>query len=423
MTEHPTKMATFRARFRQWQETYFPDRQLFLRSQGRVRFLTIHSYTQMGISAGLIVAFGWGMVTSYAYLTRDNVIEGKNQTISTMSSQYKTLSGDFSALEAEVERRAALLEERQQFLENILQGEIEQADVPGDTPTSASDSAGEPAETNLQTLPEHQSSLLDRFFAEGAANAAIPSNAERRSHLLHRLRELGNRQSTLASHLLAQKSNELAFVDSTLKETAVSTDDLLRKRSSVSTAVGGPYVPDRAFDGVFEARDGHQFAALQEHDERLKMVTNVLESYPVGKPVEKYYISDRFGSRIDPFTKVRSKHYALDMAGWPGSAIKATAPGTVIYSGWFGPYGNMVEIDHGNGFRTRYGHMRKLSVKKNERVELGQKLGEMGKTGRATGTHLHYEVWFNDKVRDPMPFIKAASNVLKIQGRHEKNYE
>ncbi len=423
MTENPTKMATVFARFKQWQETYFPDRQLFLRSQGRVRFLTIHSYTQMGISAGLIVAFFWGIVTSYAYLTRDNVIEGKNQTISTMSTQYKTLSGDFSALEAEVERRAVLLEERQRFLETILQEEIGQADTPDDTLSSTPGSLAKPAENQQQALPEQQSSLLDQLFSEGEANAAIPSNAERRSHLLERLRELGNRQRALASHLLTKKASELAFIDSTLKDTAVSTDDLLRKRSVAQTAVGGPYVPDRTFDGVFDERDGYQFAALQEHDERLKMVTNVLESYPVGKPVEKYYISDGFGSRIDPFTKVRSKHYALDMAGWPGSAIKATAPGTIIYSGWYGPYGNMVEIDHGNGFRTRYGHMRKLSVKKNEQVELGQKLGEMGKTGRATGTHLHYEVWFNDKVRDPMPFIKAASNVLKIQGRHEKNYE
>jgi murein DD-endopeptidase MepM/ murein hydrolase activator NlpD len=80
----------------------------------------------------------------------------------------------------------------------------------------------------------------------------------------------------------------------------------------------------------------------------------------------------------------------------------------------------MVEIEHGNGFRTRYGHMRKLRVKKGEEVTVGTRVGDMGKTGRVTGTHLHYEIWFDGKVRDPMPFLKAANDVLKIQGRDEK---
>lgn len=422
MTDSPTKITLYLARFQAWRAAYFPERQLFLRSQGRVRFLTIHSYTQMAISAALLGAVGWGAVTSYAYLTRDKVLENKNRTISTMSSQYKTLSNDFSALEAEVERRAMLLEERQRFLEEMLEVDQPAVETVADEQEAASGPQVEPAATPT-AAPEQQSSLFNQLFAESSANAATPSHADRRGHLLERLRQLEARQREVADTLLQGATQRIEFVDQTLAATDLTSDDLLSKSVPTVTAIGGPFVPDITFDGVFDVEDGQAFALLKETENRLKMVTNALDSYPVGKPAEKYYISSRFGRRQDPFKKTWARHYGLDMAGWPGTAITATAPGTVVYAGWYGPYGNMVEIDHGNGFRTRYGHMRKLRVKKNEQVDLGQQVGDMGKTGRATDTHVHYEVWFDDKVRDPMPFIKAAENVLKIQGRHEETNE
>ncbi len=426
MTTKLTKIARFFAQLEQWRGTYFPERQLFLRSQGRVRFLTIHSYTQIAMASGVLVAVGWGMVTSYAYLSRDHVIEGKNKTISTMSSQYQTLSSDFSALELEVERRAQLLEERQQFLEDIVK-----TDPVDSVAQPASQSESETPESKMEVdanataapTPEQTSSLLDRLFASAPVNAASLTTVDRRVTLLNRLRDMEQRQRSLAALMMEGVQKKLVTVDTILAPTKINADDLIRKISSPGIAIGGPYVPDYSFEGIFEATDGSPFFNLKENSDRLKMVTNALNSYPYGKPADKYYISSRFGSRIDPIKKVRARHYALDLSGWPGEPIKATAPGKVVKSRSIWPYGNMVEIDHGNGFRTRYGHMRKLNVKKNEEVKLGQQIGEMGSTGRVTGTHVHYEVWFDGKVRDPMPFIKAAANVLKIQGRHEKTYE
>lgn len=208
-----------------------------------------------------------------------------------------------------------------------------------------------------------------------------------------------------------------------LAETKLTTDLLIEKSTPQQLATGGPFIPDTAFDGIFDANDGTPFLDLKENSDRLKMVTNALNSYPVGKPAEDYYLSSRFGRRRDPFKKTWARHPGLDLAGWPGTAILATAPGKVVHAGWYGPYGNMVEVDHGNGFRTRYGHMRKVHVKKDDKITLGHRVGEMGKTGRATDTHVHYEVWFDDNVTDPMPFMKAAENVLEIQGRYEKTSE
>ncbi len=416
-----THELTWLEKFGAFRRRYFPERQLFLRSEGRVRFVTIGSYTQMAVSGALVVATGWGLITSYAYLTRDFTLAAKNRTISNMSAQYESLSNDFSALEQEVERRAEQLETRQRFLEDMV-GMDEAATVPETATdvvpdTSTTDKNLEPARSDNTS----GATLLEELLGTGTARASVHSNIDRRRQLLQRLRVMETRQQQLASTLLANTQSRFASIEAILAPTKL-TNDLLVSKAEVDTSVaaGGPYVPETGFEPVFDTNDTRLFTDLMSETQRLEMVTMVLDSFPVGKPAEKYYLSSRFGRRLDPLKKTWANHPGLDLAGWPGTAIYATAPGKVVHAGWFGPYGRMVEIDHGNGFRTRYGHMRKLRVKKGDEVELGHRIGDMGKTGRVTGTHLHYEVWFDGKVRDPMPFMKAANDVLEIQGRNEK---
>jgi murein DD-endopeptidase MepM/ murein hydrolase activator NlpD len=419
---------TWLDKFHAFRGKYFPERQLFLRSEGRVRFLTIGSYTQMGMASTLAIAVVWGSITSYAYLTRDKALADKNRTISTMSVQYQALSNDFSALEREVERRAQQLEMRQALLEEVLNR------APAETPLDPSIPASETPGTDVGTTTEDsapktsaiidpgagEATFIERLFGTGTAQAAVHSNIDRRKLLLARLQEMELRQRELAVAVKSDADRKLASIETILAPTKLGSDDLIAKLDAVESAQGGPYVPDATFEAVFSEDDGKIFGDLISAQSRLEMVTNALNSFPVGKPAENYYLSSRFGRRVDPLKKTWANHPGLDLAGWPGTAIYATAPGKVVHAGWYGPYGNMVEVDHGNGFRTRYGHMRKLRVKKNDEVTLGQRVGDMGKTGRVTGTHLHYEVWFDGSVRDPMPYLKAANDVLEIQGRHEK---
>ena len=381
----------------------------------------------MGMASALAIAVVWGSVTSYAYLTRDKALADKNRTISTMSAQYQALSNDFSALELEVERRAQQLEMRQKLLEEVL------TRAPVETPAAAepaadtqqgegdAESVTEPKKTSAVIDPDAgQATFIERLFGTGTAQAAVHSNIDRRKHLLSRLQEMERRQRELAMAIKSDADEKLASIENILAPTKLGSDDLIAKLDTIESAQGGPYVPDVAFEAIFSDGDGDVFGDLVSSQSRLEMVTNALNSFPVGKPAENYYLSSRFGRRVDPLKKTWANHPGLDLAGWPGTAIYATAPGKVVHAGWYGPYGNMVEVDHGNGFRTRYGHMRKLRVKKNDEVTLGQRVGDMGKTGRVTGTHLHYEVWFDGSVRDPMPYLKAANDVLEIQGRHEK---
>ena len=103
----------------------------------------------------------------------------------------------------------------------------------------------------------------------------------------------------------------------------------------------------------------------------------------------------------------------VDLGGVPRSRVYSTSPGVVTFVGNKGPYGRMVEIDHGLGLRTRYGHLRKILVKLKEKVAFRHKIGQMGSSGRSTGSHVHYEVLFDGKPIDPMKFLKAGMYVFK----------
>lgn len=132
------------------------------------------------------------------------------------------------------------------------------------------------------------------------------------------------------------------------------------------------------------------------------------ESRPEGRPVTAGYISSQFGRRIDPFTGRAASHYGIDFAAVTGTEVAAVGSGIVEYSGPRSGYGKMVEINHGNGYTTRYGHNSKLMVRVGERVTRGQAIAEVGASGRATGPHLHFEVRYNGKAVNPARFVSAA---------------
>ncbi len=143
----------------------------------------------------------------------------------------------------------------------------------------------------------------------------------------------------------------------------------------------------------------------------LAVLNDILNAMPLANPTKGARITSHYGRRLDPFTKKRAMHYGLDFAGPVGTKIVATAPGKVVHAGRKGAYGRLVEIDHGHGFKTRYGHLSKIYVKKGEQVTLGQEIGVQGNSGRSTGAHLHYEVRFNNKPLNPYKFVKAGKHV------------
>jgi len=158
----------------------------------------------------------------------------------------------------------------------------------------------------------------------------------------------------------------------------------------------------------------------EQSNERTKLFT-VLESrlfdqkmrnmmIPTQLPVSPGDMGSAFGWRIDPFTGTSALHTGLDFQASPGTPILAAAGGVVVAQEFHSAYGNMVEIDHGNDLITRYAHASKTHVKRGDLIKRGQKIAEVGSTGRSTGPHLHFEVWVQGIVQDPQKFLAAGKN-------------
>jgi murein DD-endopeptidase MepM/ murein hydrolase activator NlpD len=171
--------------------------------------------------------------------------------------------------------------------------------------------------------------------------------------------------------------------------------------------VGGPYVPARfPKEGNGFDRQLHRLAIARGHVNRL---TRVLGTVPVRKPVDgEIELASTFGVRNDPFTGSPAMHTGLDMQGETGKPVRTTADGTVTTAGWSGGYGKTVDVDHGNGISTRYGHLSAIDVHVGQTVRIGQIVGKIGSTGRSTGPHLHYETRVRGEAVDPQKFLRAG---------------
>jgi len=182
-------------------------------------------------------------------------------------------------------------------------------------------------------------------------------------------------------------------------------------------ALGGPESADEAgliSEPTLQASLDAMAQRLARQAQQLSVLESLLldsgvdaDLLPAGLPVRSGYASSTYGMRIDPFTGRREFHNGVDFNGERGSDILAVADGVVAFSGRHNSYGNMVDIDHGNGFMTRYAHNSSNLVKPGQRVRAGEVIGKMGATGRATGTHVHFEVWNNDRSVNPARFLKG----------------
>ena len=175
----------------------------------------------------------------------------------------------------------------------------------------------------------------------------------------------------------------------------------------VPPATGGPYVAAsmRADAASFE-RQLYRITLARAYSDKLN---KTLAALPVRKPVfGDIDMSSPFGMRMDPFVKGPAIHTGVDMRGDSGDPVRATANGTVTTAGVNGGYGKMVEIDHGNGLSTRYGHLSAIDVSVGQTVRLGQTIGKIGSTGRSTGPHLHYETRVDGEAVDPQKYLRAG---------------
>jgi len=184
-------------------------------------------------------------------------------------------------------------------------------------------------------------------------------------------------------------------------------------RLQSETGVGGPYEP---VDPTQTGDPG--FKALFMSWKKLEQLEQGTVAIPSSFPVQSSNFTSGFGVRTDPFRGRAAMHSGVDLAGAPGTPVYATADGMVDRAEWNnGGYGNLVEIDHGHGIQTRYGHLSRYIVAAGQRVKRGDLIAYMGSTGRSTGTHLHYEVRLDGKAVNPIPFMQSTDFLQTVQRR------
>jgi murein DD-endopeptidase MepM/ murein hydrolase activator NlpD len=204
----------------------------------------------------------------------------------------------------------------------------------------------------------------------------------------------------------AKARNSAAALRQVFADAGLSVDKL-SPPAGATAGVGGPFIPLKvdANGSPFERQIARLQDALAQADKlrRLAVVTPL--RFPLGSSAEQ---TSPFGARVDPFLGRAAMHAGLDFRDEHGAPVKVTAAGRVVAAGWQGGYGNMVEVEHGNGLSTRYAHLSAILVSEGDRVAPGAVVGRLGSTGRSTGPHLHYEVRVDGEAVDPVRFLRAG---------------
>lgn len=192
------------------------------------------------------------------------------------------------------------------------------------------------------------------------------------------------------------------------------------RAAAVKVAEGGPYEP---LSATGAGKADPQFRSLfltwkKQDDFQPGVMPQGTISIPSAKPIRtSVSFTSGFGVRSDPFRGGAAMHAGVDLAGPIGTPIYATADGVVARGEWANGYGNLVELDHGRGIATRYGHLSKILVHAGEHVKRGDMIALMGSTGRSTGSHLHYEVRLDGHAVNPVPYLQASDYLIAMQNR------
>ncbi len=222
------------------------------------------------------------------------------------------------------------------------------------------------------------------------------------------LLRLEQRQRRFAMLMTAAVERRADKAAAAIRSFGLNPDALAR---TAARAQGGPFVPWKGGDEAMTGELEHLADALA----RMEFLERSLLTIPSGKPTAAPMQSSSYGYRRDPFSHHAAFHAGIDFPGRYGSPIQAAAGGKVSFVGQRQGYGNVVEVEHGNGLMTRYAHLSGFTAHVGEKVQRGDKIARMGSTGRSTGTHLHFEVRLRGNPINPRRFLEARKDVLQVQ--------
>lgn len=437
----------------------FRERQIYHRSEGVVRFIKLSARTQMAMALVMGAALLWVAYASVNVVFKEQIIVSKEQQrrdqeaayrrrlqvaeqaydqVNTLNFIYaREFDATISSLNSQHEALRALVENKA-ALDNRVNALAETLSATGAPGGRKSDNVNRlmidpvgreptPRQSRISALREDAlRSVVERRIAEGIEDGVL---AKMRSDTA----ELSARQVVLLASLEEEMRHNIRETSRILDHTGVDLSWMVDRHQALPiadasattdiddaalTGQGGPFIPvsghGEATDpaGVAYFRSAARAASILEE---LADLNTALQSVPISSPIAvRHRMTSRFGWRWDPVKRnTRAAHRGLDFAAPRNSPIIATGSGRVSFAGVRGGFGRTVEIDHGNGFKTRYAHLNQISVRAGQRVELHDVIGLLGSTGRSTGNHVHYEVHYRGRQVDPLKFIEAGRYVFE----------
>ncbi len=360
---------------------WLPERRVHIETTSGHKTFNIGTREQlMGIASAAMIA-SWLTVSTVSAVNADQKADQQAAAeLARMAAQVQALKADAAQLNASVKTTTDRIESRQQFLDALLTGKVRGAALAellpaGNHKLSAEEASAAGVMAPFAALEQKQIALLDKAAATAEAR-------------LKDAQSLIGRLGLNPGRFVSQSSGRM-----------------------MQTALGGPFVPAGSDASGADPR----YAELFVNWQRVEQLEDAMASVPSFVPTRNYTLTSSYGFRYDPFNGRGASHAGLDMAGAQGEPIYAAAAGRVIRAGRFAGYGNCIDIDHGRGIVTRYGHLSSINVQVGDKVAMGEKIGGMGSTGRSTGTHLHYEVRIDGQAVNPRPFIEASEYLLAFR--------
>ena len=426
-------------RWHQYVDAVFPERQIHVRTNGDVKFIQVSQFAQLCVALMFLGVATWVTFASAKYVLHQRVVASKDNQVANAHLAYRSLLSEvanyqkkFVSLTKDLEQNhnlmLGLVEQNASLQESLRSVETEL--VSTDTERKQVISAREKLKGKLNAIENEMSSLAHHNFSlkdnlnsieTDLQTALLERNSAlfKNQRLSQSLKDLKTRLSSLQEsqqdsvlRLSENTLEQISDMEKVIKLSGLDVKKVLKASNKLPRGQGGPFIPIKT-DGL---PAGDLKAGLDNLDAMLNHSKNlqvILQRIPLVAPLKSYYITSGYGKRRDPINKRWAAHYGLDLGSPFKTSVYATAPGVVTFVGWKGNFGRLVEITHGSGIKTRYGHLHKALVRRGQKVKFQQKIGLLGSTGRSTGAHLHYEVLFKKRTKNPMKFIKAGRYVFQ----------
>jgi murein DD-endopeptidase MepM/ murein hydrolase activator NlpD len=430
-------------------ERWFPERRVFLRSETDTRFIRLKPATQMVAFLGASFFVGWTIIAT-AILLMDSI--GAGNFREQARRDQRTYENRLNSLAAERDTRAAealaaqdrfnaaldqislmqseLLssETRRRELETgieVIQStlrrtikEREAAKSEANGLMAAADGNGKVVLASAGAAPGTLDMMIEALADTARERDQIEENAQaaliQAEEMAAQIKSMEEKNDTIFRQLEDAMTISVKPLDKMFRAAGMDTDRVLSQVRRGYAGQGGPLTPITfSTKGLAPTLDETRANRLLSQMDQLNLYRIAAQKAPFAVPVKSgFRFTSGFGYRRDPKTGGRRMHAGVDFAGPVGTPLYATADGVVVHAGWASGYGRLVKIQHEFGIETRYAHMNRLNVSVGQRVSRGQRIGDMGASGRVTGPHLHYEVRVGGQPVNPMIYIKAANDVF-----------